>query len=151
LNNLFMYVGVSSGGFLAACLANDLTTAQMCRAIVSHEPGEHPFVPETFLRPARRELQRSLLAVPRLLAEALREYARNRADLTLLESLTRLGRALPVAVFDNEPIRAYLEKIYSLKARTDDFRKLGKRLVVVAADLDSGQPVLFGTPGWDHV
>jgi NTE family protein len=151
LNDLFLYVGVSGGGFIAACLANDLTTAQMCRAIVSHEPGEHPFVPETFFTLSVRQLRRSLRLVPRLLGEALREYARNRADLTLLDSLTRLGQALPVAVFDNEPIRAYIEKILQLKSRTDDFRRLGKRLVIVAADLDSGQPVLFGAPGMDHV
>ena len=151
LNRLFMYVGVSAGGFITACLANDLTTAQMCRAIVSHEPGEHPFVPETFLTPSVRQLGQSLRALPRLLAEAVREYARNRGDRTLLESLTRLGQALPVAVFDNEPIRAYLEKIYHLKSRTDDFRQLGKRLVIVAADLDSGQAVRFGEPGMDHV
>jgi predicted acylesterase/phospholipase RssA len=151
LNHLFIYVGVSGGGFITACLANDLTTAQMCRAIVSHEPGEHPFVPETFLTLSVRQLRRSLRAVPRLLGEALREYARNRADLSLLDSLTRLGQALPVAVFDNEPIRVYLEKIFNLKTRTDDFRKLGKRLVVVAADLDAGQAVLFGAPGMDHV
>jgi NTE family protein len=151
LNHLFIYVGVSGGGFITACLANDLTTAQMCRAIVSHEPGEHPFVPETFLTLSVRQLRRSLRAVPRLLGEALRDYARNRADLSLLDSLTRLGQALPVAVFDNEPIRVYLEKIFNLKSRTDDFRKLGKRLVVVAADLDAGQAVLFGAPGMDHV
>ncbi len=36
LNQLFRSVGVSAGAFIAACLANDLTTAQMCRAIVSH-------------------------------------------------------------------------------------------------------------------
>jgi len=56
-----------------------------------------------------------------------------------------------VALFDNEPIRAYLEKIYHLKSRTDDFRQLGKRLVIVAADLDSGQAVRFGDGGMDHV
>jgi NTE family protein len=151
LNQLFLYVGVSAGGFIAACLANDLTTAQMCRAIVSHEPGEHPFVPETFLTPAVREWWRGGSSLPRLLGEALWEYWRRPAELSLLESLTRLGRALPVAFFDNEPIRAYLEKIYNLKSRTDDFRRLGKRLVIVAADLDSGQPVLFGEPGMDDV
>jgi NTE family protein len=151
LNHLFIYVGVSSGGFITACLANDLTTAQMCRAIVAHEPGEHPFHPETFLTPSVRQLGRGLRAVPRLLGEALLNYARHRADLTLLESLTRLGQALPVAVFDNEPIRAYIEKIFKLKSRTDDFRKLGKRLVIVAADLDSGQAVRFGEPGMDHI
>ncbi|HVR11134.1 MAG TPA: patatin-like phospholipase family protein, partial [Thermoanaerobaculia bacterium] len=138
-------------GFITACLANDLTTAQMCRAIVAHEPGEHPFHPETFLTPSVRQLRRGLRAVPRLLGEALLDYSRHRADLTLVESLTRLGQALPVAVFDNEPIRAYVEKIFKLKSRTDDFRKLGKRLVIVAADLDSGQAVRFGEPGMDHV
>ena len=38
-----------------------------------------------------------------------------------------------------------------MKGRTDDFRQLGKRFVVVAADLDSGQAVRFGEPGMDHV
>ena len=38
--------------FIAACLVNGLTPTQMCRAIVKHEPGEHPFVPETFFTPA---------------------------------------------------------------------------------------------------
>ncbi len=62
-----------------------------------------------------------------------------------------LGQALPVGCFDNEPIRAYLEKIFSLKDRTDDFRRLRRPLYVVATDLDSGKAVRFGAPGWDHV
>ena len=151
LNHLFLYVGVSAGAFLCANLANDLTTAQMCRAIVSHEPGEHPFTPETFFTPAAGELGRSLRKLPGLLGEAAWYYLKNRRDRTLLGSLTRLSRALPIGVFDNEPIRAYLEKIYSLKGRTDDFRRLGKRLVVVATDLDSAQSARFGEPGLDHV
>ncbi len=151
LNHLHVYVGVSAGAFLTANLANDLTTAQMCRAIVSNEPGEHPFVPETFFTPAVRELWNRTLTVPRLLVEAIWDWVSRPGDRTLLESLTRLARALPVGIFDNEPIRAYLEKIYSLKGRTDDFRQLGKRLVVVATDLDSGQAARFGEPGLDHV
>src|SRR4029077_935843 len=149
--NLFIYIGVSAGAFIGANLANDLTTAQMCRAIVSSEPGEHPFVPETFFTPSFREMLRGGQAVPRLLLESIVEWVTNRRDLTLLESLTRLSRSLPVALFDNQPIRDYLQKIYRMKGRTDDFRQLGKRLVVVAADLDSGQEVRFGEPGMDHV
>jgi predicted acylesterase/phospholipase RssA len=150
-NNLFIYVGVSAGAFLNANLANNLTTAQMCRAIVSHEPGEHPFSPETFFTPAMGQLARSSAKLPRLLSEALWEYARNFRDKTFLDSMTRLGQALPVALFDNEPILHYLQKIWSIKNRTDDFRKLGKRLVVVATDLDSGQAARFGEPGLDHI
>jgi predicted acylesterase/phospholipase RssA len=151
LNRLDVYVGVSAGSFIAAALANQLDPAQLCRAIVSSEPGEHPFTPETFLTPAGRELGRRVSSVPRLLAEALGEYARHPLDNSLLGSLTRLGRALPVAVFENEPLRAYLEKVFAKPGRTDDFRELPAKLFVVAADLDSAQAVRFGEPGFDHV
>jgi predicted acylesterase/phospholipase RssA len=151
LNNLFLYVGVSAGAFLCANLANNLTTAQMCRAILSPEPGEHPFTPETFFTPALGELRRSALKVPGLLGRSLWDYVTHLRERTLLGSLTSVSRALPVGVFDNEPIRAYLEKIYAMKDRTDDFRRLGKRLVVVATDLDSAQPARFGEPGLDHI
>jgi NTE family protein len=151
LNDLHVYVGVSAGAFIGANLVNNLTTAQMCRAIVSHEPGEHPFVPETFLTPAVREIARGGQAVPRLLLESVWQWLTHRKDLTLMESLTRLSEALPVGIFDNQPIRDYLHKIYNMKGRTDDFRQLGKRFVVVAADLDSGQAVRFGEPGTDHI
>ncbi len=151
LTNLHVYVGVSSGAFINANLANNITTAQMCRAIVSQEPGEHPFVPETFLTPAVGEIVKRGLMVPKLLAEALRDYVTHFRERTLFDSLLHLSRALPVGVFDNAPIREYLEKIYNIKGRTDDFRLLGKHMVVVAADLDSGQAVRFGEPGFDHV
>jgi predicted acylesterase/phospholipase RssA len=154
LNHLFLYVGVSAGAFLCANLANDLTSAQMCRAIVSHEPGEHPFVPEIFFTPALGEISRSALKVPGLLGRAVWDYVTNLRERTLLGCLTRVSRALPIGVFDNEPIRAYLHKIYTMKERTDDFRRLserGKRLVVVATDLDAAKPARFGTEGLDHI
>lgn len=151
LGQLDVYVGVSAGAFLAANLVNGVSPAQMCRAIVKHEPGEHPFTPETFFTPALGELARRGLSLPLLLAEALGSFAANPGDRSLLDSMTGLSRALPVGVFDNEPIRHYLRTIYTMKGRSDDFRALERRLFVVAADLDRGVPVVFGSPGFDHV
>ncbi len=151
LNDLEIYVGVSAGAFIAACLANKLTPAQMVRAIVKTEPGEHPFVPETFLTPALAEYVRSGFSVPKVFLESLWSYLRRKDDMTLVESLTRLARALPVGLFRNEPLREYLERIYSIKGRTDDFRELESQLIVIATDLDSGQAVRFGEPGFNHV
>lgn len=151
LTDLHIYVGVSAGAFINANLANNITTAQMCRAIVSQEPGEHPFVPETFMTPAVGEMVKRGFRLPGLLARAVGDYVFNFRQRTLFDSLYKLSGALPVGVFDNAPIREYLEKIYNMKGRTDDFRRLGKNLVVVAADLDSGQAVRFGEPGFDHV
>jgi NTE family protein len=150
-NDLDIYVGVSAGAFISSCLANDLSTAQMCRAIVKNEPGEHPFVPENFLSPAVGQFVKSGFKVPGLLVDALWDMVRRPADTNLFTPLTRLSRALPVGIFNNEPIRAYLAKIFSIHGRTDDFRKLRRKLFLVATDLDSGRPVLFGEPGLDHV
>lgn len=150
-NRLPVYVGVSAGAFIAACLANGLTSDQMCRAIVKQEPGEHPFVPETFLSPAVAEILRGGLRIPGLLYDGIRDCLTDPQNFSPLEPLLRLARALPVGVFRNEPIRAYLEKIFRRPGRTDDFRKLQTHLVLVATDLDSGMAVRFGDPGYDHV
>jgi NTE family protein len=151
LNALHTYVGVSAGAFIASALANGITPSQLARALVKHEPGEHPFVPENFFTPAYRELARRSLMLPRLIADALLQVTRRPGDQTLAESLTRLADALPIGIFDNEPIRRYLEKIYSIKGRTNDFRKLAHQLIVIATDLESGKAVRFGEPGHDHV
>jgi predicted acylesterase/phospholipase RssA len=150
-NDLGVYVGVSAGAFISSCLANNLSTAQLCRAIVKPEPGEHPFVPENFLSPALGQYVRSGLKVPGLLLDAVWDMVRKPADTNFLEPLTRLSRALPVGLFNNDPIRTYLKKIFSMHGRTDDFRRLRRKLVLVATDLDSGRPVRFGEPGLDHV
>jgi predicted acylesterase/phospholipase RssA len=56
----------------------------------------------------------------------------------------RLGRALPVGIFDNDPVRRFLADMFTVEGRTDDFRKLKNELYVVATDLDSGEAVRFG-------
>ena len=144
------FVGVSAGAFLGACLANGLSTAQQVRAIVKHEPGEHPFVPETFFRPAVKELAGRLLKVPKLLGGALRDFA-TRREARLLDALTVVGEAVPVGIFDNDPIRDYVQRIFSIKGRTDDFNQLRRKLTVVTTDLESGESMRFGHLGWSYV
>lgn len=144
------YVGVSAGAFLTACLANGLRTDQQVRAIVKQDPGEHPFVPEIFFRPALGEIARRILKAPRLLAGALTAYA-TRREKRMLDALTVLGRSLPVGIFDNDPVRDYVARIFSIKGRTDDFSQLRAKLTVVTTDLESGESMRFGYLGWPHV
>lgn len=151
LHRLPIYVGVSAGAFVAACLANGITTAQLCRAIITGRRGEHPFDPETFLAPALGSLARSGLRVPGLLMQGLWDAIRSPSQHTLLSSLNRIARALPVGLLRNDPIRSYLESIFSQRGRSDDFHALGCTLVVVATDLDSASPALFGRQGLDDV
>ena len=89
--------------------------------------------------------------VPGLFWSGLWDYLRKPGNYSVLEPLLRLGRALPVGIFDSRRIAAYLHGVFSKPGRTDDFRRLGRHLVVVAADLDTGAAVRFGEPGMDHV
>jgi predicted acylesterase/phospholipase RssA len=151
LSALDSYVGVSAGSVIASCLANGITSAQMVRMLVSHDPDEYPFVPELFFTPAIREFVRRGLMLPRLAIEGVWDFVTRPGDKTLLQALARLSHAVPVGIFDNEPIRRTLHTAFTMRGRTDDFRELANRLTVVAVDLNSGETIRFGDEGWDHV
>ena len=152
-NEVPIYVGVSAGAFVGSCLANGISTALLCRSVVHDEPGEHPFRPELFLTPAFGEWVRRGASVPGHVVEAVADYLfKPDHEGGIVSALVeRLGRALPVGIFDNRGIREYLEKVFSLGERTDDFRELAARLYIVATDLNSGEAVRFGEDGLDHV
>ena len=150
-NHLDVYVGVSAGAVMAALLANRFKTSQICHIFISNESEEHPIDPQMFLMPAFSEYWRRLSSVPGLLWQSFWRYVQNPFDLSLLQSLTRLGQALPAGFFDNAPIHDYLARMWSAPGRTDDFRQLPNKLYVVAVDLDTGESVEFGAPGHDEV
>lgn len=45
------YVGVSAGAFIAACLANGMTTRQLCRSLFKEKEGENPSTPRSSSAP----------------------------------------------------------------------------------------------------
>ncbi|MEM7052240.1 MAG: patatin-like phospholipase family protein [Acidobacteriota bacterium] len=150
-NDLDIYVGVSAGAFVGACLANGITLRHLCRVVASEGTDEGPFAPENFFAPAFGELRRRLTMVPGLFAGGLWDFLRKPDNFSFLEPVLRLGRALPVGVFDSRRIADYLEKVFDREGRSNDFRSLKRSLIIVAADLDSGRAVRFGEPGWDHI
>ena len=144
LNDLSVYVGVNSGSFVAANLANQMTPAQMCRIFVRNEDDVHPFHPAVFYRPAFSEYMNRFRAVPKLLLNAWLNLLSNPNDQSILESLTVLADAMPSGVFDNEGFHQYVSRTYSSLGRTNDFAQLRKKLIVLATDIESGQTVRFG-------
>ncbi len=151
LNDCRVYVGVSAGAFLASHLANGFTVTQMLRGLLFGDEDDNPFDPSILFLPAYREWARRGAQIPRLLADTLLQSSLSPRTQTLFKSLSQLGRALPLGVFDNAPIQAHLARIFARKGRSNDFRKLRHRLFVVATDLEAGTPVVFGSEGLDHV
>ena len=75
-NDLDAYVGVSSGGFVAAALANGISPAQMYRLFIE-DGADAALKPEIFLRPAFGEFGRRLAALPASRARATLQYLRD--------------------------------------------------------------------------
>src|SRR5512143_1036594 len=62
LNDLHVYVGVSSGSLMAAALANGLSPAELYRIYIENASAEHPVTPDVFLRPAFGEYYQRAVA-----------------------------------------------------------------------------------------
>jgi predicted acylesterase/phospholipase RssA len=151
LNDLDVYVGVSSGAFLAAGLANGIPPVQMSRMFIESDTAEEPFNPSVLLKPAYREYAQRALSIPALVLTALWRYLADAEELSALGWVERFGRALPTGIFDGRAIDRYLRGLFARPGRTNDFRELARRLYLVATDLDTGGSVEFGAPGHDHV
>ena len=145
------YVGVSAGAVIAASLANGFSPVELGRIFISNDFPGHALDPGIFLRPAFREYARRLARLPGLSLEACGRWLRHPLDTGPLQALAHLSRALPAGIFDNEPIRRELLRFFSLPGHSDDFRELESQLNVVAVDLDSGEPVVFGHPDRAHI
>ncbi len=150
LNELEVYVGVSSGGFVAAALANGISPAQMYRLFID-DGAEAALKPEIFLKPAFGEFRRRAAVFPGLAWRATSEYLRDPFRRGVMRSFSTLSRAVPTGMFDNGAIDAFLSRVFSAKGRTNDFRELEHKLFLVATNLDTGLSVTFGKPGHDHV
>ncbi|MDQ5879181.1 MAG: hypothetical protein QG616_644 [Pseudomonadota bacterium] len=149
-NEIDIYVGVSSGGFIAAALANGMSPGKLSRMLVENDT-EEVFDPDVLLRPAIGEYFRRAMSVPPLLLDALRHYLGDPWHSGLLESFQRLSHAIPTGIFDNAGIDRLLRRMFSTHGRSNDFRELKHSLYLVATDLDTGEAVEFGAEGLDDV
>ena len=146
-----VYVGVSSGAFVAAVLASGFSPSQIHAMFILGVSQYDPFAPDLLLRPAFGEFARRMARIPQLLALAVIGCLGRSPRRGFSELLMRLARALPTGLFDNDAIASYLSRLLSQPGRTDDFRKLARKLFIVATELDSGRSAPFGSPGLDDV
>lgn len=152
LHDLDVYVGVSSGGLVGAMLANEVPVRELSRALLSdaRDPSLN-LEPEVLFRPAVWEYASRIRRVPRALLSTLRHYILNPWDLSLMGLLSTFGSMMPTGFFSNAPLERFLSQAFSTGGRTNDFRRLRRRLYVVAMHLDSADVVVFGEPDYDHV
>jgi predicted acylesterase/phospholipase RssA len=107
--------------------------------------------PEIFLRPAFCEFAHRAALIPSLLVRAMLVWMRDPFHQGLMGSLATLSHAVPTGMFDNRSIDRFMHRLFAAPGRTNDFRRLGRKLFLVATNLDTGASVIFGTPERDRI
>jgi predicted acylesterase/phospholipase RssA len=148
--DLDMYVGVSGGAFVASLMAAGITPREMFDEVVN--PAHRPFgirpAPIYHFDPA--ELVRRTARAPRVFSQAvlnaLMGEGRDFSDVALAAF-----ELLPAGLMDTSGIGRFVHQLLVSRLRGDRFDDLPRQLYVVAVDLDSGEAVAFGKPGWRDV
>jgi len=152
LHDLDIYVGVSSGSLIGSMLASSVSARELSRAVVSESSDSSlNLEPEVLFRPAVGEYAGRLGRLPGAFFSSLRHYLLNPGDLSLLGLLATFGALVPTGLFTNASLERFLAEALSASGRTNDFRRLKRKLYVVAMNLDSADVTVFGKPGHDHV
>jgi NTE family protein len=151
LTDYDVYVGVSSGSFVAAGLANGFDTADMGAMFIEDDSTLLPLSPGILMQPAVAEYLRRLALLPQVLARVVRLYARDPLRNLWPAAIGTLAKLLPTALFDNRPPERYLRALFGSSGHSDDFRQLRSRLYLVATNLNTGESVAFGDSEHDDV
>src|SRR5438552_4639174 len=120
-SDLDVYVGVSSGGFVAAALANGISPTQMYRLFID-DGADAALTPGVFLRPALSEFAQRAASVPWLVLRATLQWMRDPFRHGAMESMATLAHAVPTGLFDSRSIGDFLRRLFAAAGRTDDYR-----------------------------
>ena len=153
INQFDVYLGTSSGSFVAALVANGVTSEELMGVVLGEHPSAfHELDAGMLLPPNLPGLLRSGIGLPWRLLELGYRVASARGRGPLIDALS-LGFAdtLPSGFGMTRGIERQPRGVLAGPGRTDDFRALGRELYIAATDLDSCERIIFGEPGWSDV
>ena len=144
------YYGISAGSVVAAGLANDLAVDDLLRKL-GRVDETWSYRLQLGLRHLNiGEVPRRFMLVQRELMRYLSRMLKGEDELSMTSLLGTWAVALG-PLFDNSEFETVLRKLLTTGGRSNDFRKLNRRLYIGATDQDRREHVLFGSDGFDHV
>jgi len=139
-----LYVGTSAGAFVAALVANGVPptrirdTLERDRRTLPHLSGSH------FLSVPWRSHLATLPRMARALPGVAHHLWTNWGDALVLDTLFSLLNHLPSGLLSTAGLEAYVRRVLTTGGRTNEFRKLGTRLLIPATKLDTAEIHAFG-------
>ena len=152
VNEFDVYVGTSSGAFIASLTANGVTPEEMMRVLNRELRSPIPDIDlSMLLRPNVRGFLRASVSFPFKAAAVLGEALENVREFSAVDLATGIAGALPAGFYNGRGIERYMNEVLSDPDRTNDFRHLGAELYLTATDLDTTERVILGEGEWADV
>ena len=153
-----LYLGLSSGATVAACLAGGIPVERIYRALLDPVDNFFPLERGHILRLDLDEWNRTLATGWVALRHGLTRLA-TRGDeapnapnrMLLLEQIDRLYDSLPAGLFTLDRYERFLAEFFLRRGIPNSFRAMPRPLRIATYDLDSGERAMFGAPGWEDV
>ena len=151
VNDFDIFVGTSGGAVVAALMANRVPPGEVGRAIIHNTDSPLNFKQDDILEIDWREIKGSLLKAMRMIPALFRYYRRNPRLFSIARALYALEENMPPGLYSLDKYQAYLKRLLTRPGCLNSFEELGRELYIPAIHLDTGDRVLFGTPGWRDV
>jgi len=151
VNDFDIFVGTSGGAVVAALMANRVPPGDVGRAIIHNTDSPLNFKQDDILEIDWRELKGSFLKALRMIPPLFRFYRRNPRLFSVARALYALEENMPPGLYSLGKYQAYLKRLLTRTGCVNSFEDLGRELYIPAIHLDTGDRVLFGTPGWKDV
>jgi predicted acylesterase/phospholipase RssA len=153
-----LYLGTGSGAAVAAAIAGGVPVERIYRALLDPADNFFPLERGHILRLDLDEWRRTLTTSWVALRHAMARLT-SRADappnapghLLFLEQLDRLNDSLPAGLFKLDRYERFLAEFFLRRGIPNAFRGMPRRLLIPAHDLDSGERVIFGSPGFEDI
>lgn len=151
LNAFDIYVGVSSGAFVASFLANGVPSEELFRSMAGCARSIENLRRSELLKVNWGEFAVRAARAPGVAGRVMWNYLAHSEDMTLTDAMMMFGDNIPTALLTNTGLESYIRRNLSHLGRTDDFRHLNHELYIPAINLDTGERVVFGESGREHV
>jgi NTE family protein len=151
VNDFDIYVGTSGGAVVAALMANGVPAWEVGQAIIHNTDSPLNFKQDDILALDWGEIKGSIVRALRTIPALIRYYRRNPGLFSLARLVYALEEYLPSGLYSMTKYQAYLKRLLTLPGSVNNFEDLRRELYIPAVQLDTGDRVLFGAPGWRDV
>jgi predicted acylesterase/phospholipase RssA len=148
------YIGSSSGASVAAALAAGRDVQRIYRAFLDPADDYFPLERRHILRMDIAEWRRTARTALGALGQGSRSLLRRAeppSPAALWEELARLYDSMPAGLFSLDAYERFLEDNFLRRGVPNQFRNMPAQLRILAHELDSGKPVVFGSQELEHV